>query len=404
MKKSSLIIASAFALSSLGLFAYCWREIHVGAGPGEAEPSASLYKTASSTASRHQMINAILSAIQPNVAFGTARVAARSPKILAYAHGTVAADGKIFIGMADREGNPFPTNELAIFDGADIFRPTTVAVPDRGDIETMVYDKKNDEIYFLLSSNGLLKIYGLDPHTYAVQAIASTSEIDAGRKPAIVTDGAYIYGITDTDPSTVFRVGVRGGKLARSSAHHIPDGHSAGIGVYASSTELYFGGGMSNGFEKADAATLAPISSMKIEPCDMSDDMPFMKTAASSGYVYIGCEAVPYGVRVRTGDMSFERFSLPGASLGLFVYGTDLYNAAEDATIDVFPGQDLKDLHRYRLEDNASLLDIKGQSPELNEILYSPESDKLYFTAWWGVRGLYQASTSTIDSGQMKGL
>jgi hypothetical protein len=97
--------------------------------------------------------------------------------------------------------------------------------------------------------------------------------------------------------------------------------------------------------------------------------------------------------------MSFERFSLPGASLGLFVYGADLYNAAEDGTIDVFPGQDLRDLRRYQLLDNAALLDIKNQTPELNEILYSPEADKLYFTAWWGVRGLYQVATSTGGSG-----
>jgi hypothetical protein len=155
---------------------------------------------------------------------------------------------------------------------------------------------------------------------------------------------------------------------------------------------------MNNEFEKTDPVTLNAISSIKIEPCGMSDDMAFAKVATSSGYVYIGCEGINYGIRVKTDDLSFERFALPGASFGMFIFGNDLYNAAQDDNIDIFPGKDLNILRRYRILDGSDLFaDDRGQVAALNEILFSPKSDKLYFTAWWGMKGLFEVSTSTIE-------
>jgi len=408
-KKIQTIIAGLVAALSLILFLYCRQVTSETSAPSPVVlPNAE--QLSFLKPSHHKIDQTVLSAIVPKITLGQAVITASSSKAFAYAHATVEADGKFFIGMADKDGNLFPPNELLIFnEKADgISSPIAVSLPNKGDIETMVYDQKNDTVYFLLSSNGGLWIYGLDPNTYTTRVIASTTAIDAGRKPAIVTDGSYIYGITNTDQSTVWKVSIHGGAIISSSVGHIPNGHSAAIGVYGSNstgsgrTELYFGGGMQNGFEKADASTLKSIATETIEPCSMSDDMPFVN---DSGYVYIGCETVPYGIRVRTSDMSYDRFALPGASLGLFVFDNDLYNAAQDGAIDIFPGRDLTDLHRYKLSNANAFMDTKGLDPEVNEILYPAESSdlagqpavgKFYITAWYGIPGLFQVSTSTL--------
>jgi hypothetical protein len=351
---------------------------------------------ATSTEAHKKHFDTVLPAIHPNISKGIAEVISSSPDVFAYAHGTIEADGRFFIGMTNKSGNRYPPNQLTVFaDEAYLNRPSLLSLPDWGDIQTMVYDKHNDMVYFELSNNNALKLYSIDPHSYSISTILSTTTIDAGMKPAIATDGTYIYGITNTDPSTVFKVRISDGELTSSRIGHIPNGHSAAIGKRGDSVELYFGGGMTNGFEKVDAETLKSISSIRIDPCSMSDDTPFVDDGAYGGYVYIGCEIVPYGLRINTADMSVQRFSLPGASLGLFSFGRDIYNAAQDGYIDVFPGGDLGNLNRYRVVSEKSPIDTKGQDLEVNELLYSPVTRHMYFTAWYGVPGLYEVATST---------
>jgi hypothetical protein len=364
---------------------------------GPAKPEGVATTPIPIPAKPREIVRTVLPAIQPKVATGTANVIFRSPKVFAYAHGTVQADGRIFIGMAHAGTNPFATNQVVMFGDQDIAHANFSTLPFTGDIETMVYDDKNDRIYFLLSGGaGGLHLYGLNPHTYDISTLASSTLVDVGRRPAIVTDGKYVYGITDTNPSAVFKVGVNGGELIVDQNGHIPRGHSAAIGIYATSTELYFGGGMSNGFEKTDAATLQAVAATKIEPCAMSDDVAFVKTSDTSGQLFLGCEVVPYGVKVDTADLSFERFSLPGAARGVFSYGSDLYNASQDGYIDVFPNGNLKDLRRYKVRDDFAPLETNGQDLQPNEIFYSPITNKLYLTAWLGVKGLYQVSTTSV--------
>ena len=387
-----LSLVGAITVFSVGAFIYISRTgaplYNVPAGPPRPPAAPKVHE--------YVPVRIVLPAIQATVTPGTARVTSQSPAVFAYAHGTAAADGKIFIGMANAAGNRYAGSELVIFgDDGDISRPAFVTVPLPGEVDTMAYDRLHDKIYFELSNAPGLALFSLDPHTYAVSTLAASSTIDAGRRPAIVTDGTYVYGITNTDPSLVFRAKIDGGDLTVSRTGHIANGHSAAIGIFASSTELYFGGDMSNGFEKDDAGTLAAVATTTISPCGMSDDMPYVPAGARAGYVYTGCESVPYGIRVRTDDLSYERFQLPGASLGMYAYGDYLYNAAQDGYIDVFPGSDLADLRRYRVTDEAAPFDAKGQDIELNEILLSPRTGKLFFTAWYGIEGLYQVATST---------
>lgn len=396
MKKSvRLTLSGALALIAWAIFAFYW-QFPRSSGPLPPVQSVSIETKASSPVPRPKIVPVALPAISPTIATGTAYVIFRSPKIFAYAHGTVMADGKIFLGLARNSENTFATNQMVVFsDENDISHPSLVSLPIPGDIETMVYDVKNDLVYFVLSNTGGLNVYGIDPHTYFIYTLASTTAMDAGHKPAITSDGTYIYGITDTDPSTVFKIKIRNGELTVDRRGHIPHGHSAAIGVFATSSELYFGGGTANGFEKDDAGTLRPIAAKTIEPCGMSDDMPYVDATADSGYVYVGCESVPYGLKIKTSDLSFERFTLPGASLGLFSFGPDVFNAAQDGYIDVFPNGNLGDLHRYRVLDSFTPFDTKGQDLEPNELFYSPATHRIYLTAWLGIKGLYQVSTST---------
>lgn len=314
-----------------------------------------------------------------------------SPDLFAYAHGTAMAHDKIFLGMAAVHGNPYPTNQIVVFDQLPkLDHAIRLTIPGQGDIQTMAYDEKTDRVYFIFSKDHRLDLYELDPNTYSFSAILSTSSVDVGAKPAIVTDGTYVYGITNTDPSAVFRVRISDGALSVSSHGHIDGGHSAAIGMNGSSTELYFGGGMSGMFEKDDAATLQPLGTKRMPGCVLTNDMPYDPIDARGGYIYIGCETTPEGYRIRTADLDATRFPLPGESFGLFIFGDDLYNGSYDGHIDVFPGKDIGDLHRYYVTNGMKYSDAPGNELYLNQMFYQPQSRSLYVTAWWGVRNLFR--------------
>ena len=324
---------------------------------------------------------------------GKLEVSASSAPIFSYAHAVVEADGRFFIGMADYANNTFSPNEIVIMsDPSDLSKYSLVSLPKKGEIDTIVYDENNDKVYLELSGNGSLDLYAIDPHTYRVTTIISTTTIDAGRRPAIVTDGSYIYGITETNPSTVFKVGIKDGSLVTSSVGHVAFGHSAAITVNGSSTEIYFGGGRSNGFEKMRASDLVVLGKVDVSPCFISDDMPLRDIGGSDSYVYLGCELSPYGKAVRTSDMSVKSFPLPGYSYGLFIHGDKLWNVAEDAAIDVFSGFDLSAGKRLAIMEEGERMKLSGQNIAVNELLFSTTTDSLYFTGWWDLRGLFKVS------------
>ena len=312
-------------------------------------------------------------------------ISEKSPEVFAYAHGSVVVDGKIFIGMAARNGNPFATNQLFVFTNPNNLKEfRIISIPRKGDIESMVYDEKNRAIYFTLSNQGSLDIYRIDPKTYFISTVISTTSINIGQKPAITTDGEFIYGITYTNPSKVFKVGIYGTPLIVSEVGHISNGHSASLGVYGSSTELYFGGGEADLFEKVNGDDLSSLGMLYFPGCSITDDMPYQKVDDVSGYVYLGCEKQPRGIRIRTDDMTGSSFDLPGSSFGMYIYGKDLYNAAQDGNYDIFKNLDLSSIKRYHI----------GRDIQLNELFVL--NDMVLFTGWWGIKGLYSVKSADI--------
>ena len=85
---------------------------------------------------------------------------------------------------------------------------------------------------------------------------------------------------------------------------------------------------------------------------------------------------------------------MPGESYGLFQFGGDLYNAARDGYIDVFPGDDIRAIRRFRVVGPAPLRP-DGRELQVNELFYADSTESLYFTAWLGVPGLFRVSTTT---------
>jgi len=341
---------------------------------------------------------ALSSIIVPAIELGAATVTNASPSVFAYAHGTVQAGEKFIVGTANRVGNPYASNTVLMFtDPRFIDRYVTILLPHNGDVETMAYDQAANKAYFLLTGGHAFELFRFDISTLYLYEVASSTTLDPGQKPAIVTDGVYVYGITNTSPATVFKVKIADGTIATDSKGHISQGHSAAIGVYPGRTELYFGGGMSDWFEKVDAATLSSLAKINLSPCAETDDLPYEKLDDQSGYVYVGCEIQPYGYRIQTSDMKTDRFLLPGSSLGLFIFGGDLYNGAQDGTIDVFPNRNLGLLQRFHIA-SSSLIDNHHQDIEPNELFYSASTGHLYFTAWWGIPGLFAVSTSTATT------
>ncbi len=346
----------------------------------------------------HASSSGVTMAGEPWTRAGFAMVTAVSLPVFEYAHGTVMADGQFFIGMRDSVGNPFPTNIVVILtDPSDLHKYRVASLGEAGAVESAIYDDRNDKVYVMLAGNSALRIYSIDPQTYAVSTVLSTTSLDTGDRPAIVTDGTYIYGITNTERSTVFKVRISDGALWTDAGGHVPYGHSAAIGVYRGKTELYFGGGISHEVEKVDPANLYTIAEIKIPACNMTDDMPFAPIDGRSGYIYVGCEDNPYGERVRTDDMSVEQFALPGKSYGLFVYGNDLYNAARDGYIDAFPGGDIHKLQRFRVAGGPIPLRPGGSELQVNELFYADATESMYFTAWLGMPGLFRVSTTTAS-------
>jgi hypothetical protein len=97
---------------------------------------------------------------------------------------------------------------------------------------------------------------------------------------------------------------------------------------------------------------------------------------------------------VRTNDLTYTKFDLPGSSFGMYIFGNDLYNAAQDGNYDVFANMDLSNPKRY----------FVGQDIQLNELFMattasstmastsSVGTQSLLFTGWWGVKGLYEVA------------
>ncbi|MDE2040784.1 MAG: hypothetical protein KGI59_00125 [Patescibacteria group bacterium] len=386
-----VIIAALLSVCGLALYVAVrvWLNTHAS---GPVAPIAHIIpvpvEQATSTTSRVPNALPSFPTAVTQISYGLAPVVASSSAVFNYAHGTLVADERLFIGSEDSQT---ADGHLAVFyDPAHLGAYSLISVPRRGSIETMAYDDTRRTVDFLISESHGLHIYSIDPYTLIERSIASTSAIDAGDKPAIVTDGAYVYGITNTTPAEVFKVSLRDGRLSYNANGHIPHGHSAALMTEGSSTFLYFGSNTSDVIEKVDAATLSVSAAVDLGTCHPSDDMP-----AFGGYVYVGCEGAPYGFRINGVDMSVTRFTLPGDSLGLFVYGSDLYNCGMDGYLDVFPGMNLGSLRRYKVTGIRESSTTSALPPELNEILYEPVSHKLFLTIWWGVPGLYEVSTST---------
>jgi len=113
--KNDLLMSFVIAVTifSCSAFIYCWQRIYI----------VPVYSTKVVHQPRqrdnvpppikpeHKMTKIVLPAIEPKVTNGEAVIQNASPKVFSYAHGTAIADGKIFIGMASRFGNAFPTNE-----------------------------------------------------------------------------------------------------------------------------------------------------------------------------------------------------------------------------------------------------------------------------------------------------
>lgn len=324
-------------------------------------------------------------AAAPKVPSTSVQIFERSPEVFAYAHGSVVVDGKIFIGMAASSGNPFATNQLFVFTNPNNLKEfRIISIPRKGDIGSMVYDEKHRAIYFTLSDRGSLDIYRIDPTTYFISTVISTTSIDIGQKPAITTDGEYIYGITYTNPAKIFKVGIYGTPFVVSEVGHITNGHSANIGIYSSSTELYFGGGEADLFEKVNASDLSSLGILNFPGCSMTDDMPFQKVDEDGGYVYLGCEKKPIAIRVKTDDMTAKEFALPGKSFGMYIFNNDLYNAAQDGNYDIFKNMDISSIKRYYV----------GQDIQLNELFVM--DNVVLFTGWWGIKGLYSVKSADI--------
>lgn len=306
----------------------------------------------------------------------------------AYAHGTVMAHDKIYIGMADNSGNPFPTNQIQIFfDLNDLNKQVIIPIPIEGDISSMIYDSLRDKIYFNLSKSSTLSVLRIDPRSYMMTILLSTTSIASGRRPAITTDGKYVYGITNTDPSKIFKIDLDSRRVEVSTTTgHIVNGHSATIGVYASSTELYFANNTFDQFEKVDANTLRTLATTTLPQCAITDDMPYLAQGDNWGYVYLGCEKEPFGYRIKTNDLTYDPFLLPGNSYGMFIYGNNLYNAAHDGYFDLFPNFDIHDIHRFSTEKNI----------QVNELFFSSSTQRMFLTGWWGEKGLLETRPITI--------
>lgn len=195
-------------------------------------------------------------------------------------------------------------------------------------INACCYDATQDKVYF----TGNNTIWEYDPSTGSATDLSVP--ITLGTSPAIASDGAYIYGVTYTNPAIFFKVDITNPTAApvTTTWTNGNSGHACVLHKYTSKTELYctatdsnVSGGKSQ-FAAVDCDTMAIIIDVPVLSYQATDDVAYQNVNDTYGYCYITPENNHIGIKIKTDDGTYTEFYSP-YSYGSFTDGSHLYIA-----------------------------------------------------------------------------
>ena len=290
-----------------------------------------------------------------------------------WAHGTLQIGDKFYIGTRNTPGT------IAVFtDPNNIQSYTSTTLTGHGGVETMAYDDVHNLIYAASTKTDGLEIISINPDNITDwHVVYSSTTILGGGAPAIVTDGAYVYGVTNAEQAQFFKIRISDWSLVAVNDWVGADaGHGGQLIKYADHTELYFSyvlhqlgtSDLDGGFAKVDPTDLSYTDIRQLGG-QITDDMYCQKTSESGSYCYLQAEDSDVGFRINTASMSKTNFWTP-KGYGVFSDGSTLYTLGLSGYIAEYPQFDITSPKVYALP---------GEVP--NEFFHTSGGRK-FFTNW----------------------
>jgi hypothetical protein len=197
------------------------------------------------------------------------------------------------------------------------------------------------QLCYVSSSNliygiGTHKLISFNPNNLVNQSVLLSSN-SLGIQSSICTDGTYLYVVSETSPSSLFKINLSGSIISQSTWTGVNSGHNC---FMDSNNPTFFYVSSATGY-------VAKVSSSNLQYTQSFFGGVFTDDAAIlNGYLYLGRENVRNIVVINTS--SFSSSTVPAdTSYGIFTDGINLYNTSNSGSVVYYPNANLTTPYRY---------------------------------------------------------
>ncbi len=295
-------------------------------------------------------------------------------------HGTVRVGDKFFIGARTN-----PATVTVFNNPNDLSDYQTVTLTGHSNLDYLIYDSVNDRLYAscydgeAYAAPHKMTIISINPNNLnSWSVVYNNAALWSDWAAPIVTDGAYLYGVSYNDnPAQFFKIRISDWQLvAQRSWTGVYYPHSSALVSYSGRKEMYVSTVWDSPtkFAKVNLSDLT-FSSVSLGTSDpITDDIACRYMDDTGSICYLGTDdgaAGKKGYAVDTRTMAVSNFSLGAAnSYGMFIKDNNLYSLGTNNTITRFTNFNTA---------APEVFTTPGIIP--NEMLYS-SSGKMYVTDW----------------------
>jgi hypothetical protein len=259
------------------------------------------------------------------------------------AHATVVHGNYLYVGERIDNAQYASIARIIKYDINTMTEVSAYEVGANLDVESMAYDSINSRLYATRYNSSQLEILSIDPSTMTIYGSAHVySGVPPGESPSIVTDGTYIYGVTYTDPTMIFKIRLSDWVLVTTNIWTSRErGHATKINTRTGqmfATTIPVSPSTNPYFAKISLTDLT-YSEVSIGTYvkKATDDFAMVDTGGEI-YCFIGGEyavANYGGVRVKVSDLSLYGYPMK-TTYALDSFGDNIYSSAIDGTIQGF--------------------------------------------------------------------
>ncbi len=215
------------------------------------------------------------------------------------------------------------------------------------------------KLLYAIMGNG--SIYTVNPDSVAVSKVITNAWTD--NLHSITNDGSYLYAISFTSPTVVYKYDISTYSLVASSTL---TGLATGHNIKFDGTNLYATGSTTGAWvAKINPSTLA-FTSASMFCSTATDDMALL-----GDYLYIGCEDQLYFEKITKSTLAHNEYYVNDYSYGMYFDGKYLYNM----------GRQNKEI--YRIDPTTMIVDtitLPITTTQPNELV--SDGQRLFFTTW----------------------